>query len=446
MNGHHISDITKGTVRVRHGFTIVELLVVVVVVGILAAVTIVAYNGVQNSAAETALKSDLQTAAATLALDIRREGMYPSSASAADGGKGLAASNDATYEYSSVNDGKAYCLTMTSNRSGIPPYSISSDGAKVQKGVCAGHVEPDTAGNAGIAWEQGSLPAASWRSIAFGNGMFVAAIDGPANSPSVARVSSDGLSWSSPITIGNALTAGTKIVATNGHFMTVFNTGQVLSAVSAGGTTWQHTTPVPSMYSYQMIDATYGDGKYIGVRSTPPTVNTSVQTSTNGVNWTTVSTSVPWSSWSSVAYGAGRFVAVAQSGTPNIMTSEDGTTWTARAAPEANFWRSVTYANGLFVAVASSGTNRVMTSPDGITWTARAAVQANSWTSVAYGNGKFVAVASDGTDRVMTSPDGITWTARTAAQASSWSAVTYGNKCFVAVASSGAGQVMRSCD
>ncbi|KSV67285.1 hypothetical protein N182_34195 [Sinorhizobium sp. GL2] len=45
------------------------------------------------------------------------------------------------------------------------------------------------------------------------------------------------------------------------------------------------------------------------------------------------------------------------------MTSPDGITWTARAAPVANIWYSVTYGNGLFVAVAGTGTNRIMTLP-----------------------------------------------------------------------------------
>jgi len=41
----------------QQGFTIVELLIVIVVIGILAAITIVAYNGVQNRAKTTALQS-----------------------------------------------------------------------------------------------------------------------------------------------------------------------------------------------------------------------------------------------------------------------------------------------------------------------------------------------------------------------------------------------------
>ncbi|MDB5187274.1 MAG: exported protein of unknown function [Candidatus Saccharibacteria bacterium] len=41
------------------GFTIVELLIVIVVIGILAAITIVAYNGVQNKARTTQYQTDV---------------------------------------------------------------------------------------------------------------------------------------------------------------------------------------------------------------------------------------------------------------------------------------------------------------------------------------------------------------------------------------------------
>jgi prepilin-type N-terminal cleavage/methylation domain-containing protein len=45
---------------VRHkGFTIVELLIVIVVIGILAAITMVAYNGIQTRAKDSQRKSDI---------------------------------------------------------------------------------------------------------------------------------------------------------------------------------------------------------------------------------------------------------------------------------------------------------------------------------------------------------------------------------------------------
>lgn len=50
------------------GFTIVELLIVIVVIGILAAITIVAYNGIQQRARDTQRKSDITTMAKALEL------------------------------------------------------------------------------------------------------------------------------------------------------------------------------------------------------------------------------------------------------------------------------------------------------------------------------------------------------------------------------------------
>ena len=50
----------------RRGFTLVELLIVVVVIAILAAITVVAYRGVASNAQPAALKADLAQAASGL--------------------------------------------------------------------------------------------------------------------------------------------------------------------------------------------------------------------------------------------------------------------------------------------------------------------------------------------------------------------------------------------
>lgn len=45
--------------KLRSGFTIVELLIVIVVIGILAALVVVTYNGIQQKARDTERKTDL---------------------------------------------------------------------------------------------------------------------------------------------------------------------------------------------------------------------------------------------------------------------------------------------------------------------------------------------------------------------------------------------------
>jgi prepilin-type N-terminal cleavage/methylation domain-containing protein len=64
----------------RHkGFTIVELLIVIVVIAILAAISVVAYNGFQQRAIATILQQDLRSVSTTLELARAADGAFPAS-------------------------------------------------------------------------------------------------------------------------------------------------------------------------------------------------------------------------------------------------------------------------------------------------------------------------------------------------------------------------------
>lgn len=64
--------------KTKPAFTIVELLIVIVVIGILAAIVIVAYNGVQNRAYISAINADLSQVNKAVNAYHAINGTYPS--------------------------------------------------------------------------------------------------------------------------------------------------------------------------------------------------------------------------------------------------------------------------------------------------------------------------------------------------------------------------------
>ena len=96
------------------GFTLIELLVVVIIIGILAAIAIPVYIGVQNNAKNSATQSDLANAKIAVVAYYSDKGSYPPA---------ITSANLSTYGYSgtAVTDNSsvaavitAFCLTATS--------------------------------------------------------------------------------------------------------------------------------------------------------------------------------------------------------------------------------------------------------------------------------------------------------------------------------------------
>jgi len=81
----------------KQAFTIVELLVVIVVVGILAAITIVSYTGINSKAIAASLQSDLNGASKNLKLYYVEHGSYPTGLDASNCPTGSDPSPDPKY-------------------------------------------------------------------------------------------------------------------------------------------------------------------------------------------------------------------------------------------------------------------------------------------------------------------------------------------------------------
>jgi prepilin-type N-terminal cleavage/methylation domain-containing protein len=128
------------------GFTIVELIVIIAVIGVLAAIIIIAYATVQDQAKSKVLVSDLSTALKQLTIDQGRNGGYPATLAAGNRGRGIVASPGTTYSYT-YNNGtnpQTLCLSATN---GTQVYSVTQN-TEPAPGGCTNLALNKTAPNA----------------------------------------------------------------------------------------------------------------------------------------------------------------------------------------------------------------------------------------------------------------------------------------------------------
>ena len=131
------------------GFTLIELLVVVIIIGILAAIAIPIYIGVQNNAKDSGVKSDITNAKIAVVAYYTEKNAYPTDLTTAnlDAKYGYTAPTASTGNYgtipaltTSTTVTGAFCIAgtsttgkklATSESSGVAPGTCSSAGAFV---------------------------------------------------------------------------------------------------------------------------------------------------------------------------------------------------------------------------------------------------------------------------------------------------------------------------
>ena len=158
-------------------------------------------------------------------------------------------------------------------------------------------------------------------------------------------------------------------------------------------------------------------------------------------NWTTVNTGGTNTTWVGLAYGAGKWIALAEDGT-TVISTDNGVTWNTGAAvtpssPEV--YSDLAFGNNCWIATMNQS-DRVAHSDNGTTWTDAQLVgdSGRENYTIGYTQGLFLVVSSTGT--TLSSSNGASWTVREATGnlTSIAGGIRNGLPAFVGVAQAGA--------
>lgn len=119
------------------GFTIVELLIVVVVIAILAAITIVAYTGIQNRAKDSAQRTAVSQAGKKLATAaVQNNDQYPADKAAFLVQTSLSESASLEYTYIPTDSLKDFCVSGVNPANSASAIAVSSAALTPSPGTC----------------------------------------------------------------------------------------------------------------------------------------------------------------------------------------------------------------------------------------------------------------------------------------------------------------------
>ena len=130
---------------------------------------------------------------------------------------------------------------------------------------------------------------------------------------------------------------------------------------------FSHLSPIPGILILNNLSAWSDDlGIYCSI-ATDETFSTKSIISSDGINWTITPGTIASTDYSSMVWGAGKFVLLEKYGN-NVLVSPDGTTWTTYSNITSNEWSGLIWVSELNLFVATGQNDTVMTSSDGIHW------------------------------------------------------------------------------
>ena len=417
------------------GFTIVELLIVIIVIGILVAISIVAYNGVQKNAIDKAVISDIDGASGEVArYGTKNQGVYgPAvawySPSGANGNISFTQTQGNVIDV--VADASNYCVRAY-NTSALSFNTLVTAAKKESNpGVCALIPPSSTAQTASPTATPNWTTFTQRTGAGFKDWLGVASSsDG---SKLVAIPYSDYISTSTDF--GVTWTVQTSSTQQNWTGVSSSSDGTKLAASSFGnlytsadsGVTWVQRTAAGSNYWGTIASSADGQTIYAGYSGISKSTDA-------GVTWSDVP-SAPFASsgWSSMAVSPDGSKVSAINSNPQLiwLSTNAGSSWTALTRPPISgmVWLTQVGFSNLSSLFASSYGNlggAVYTSNDsGISWKQRMPVF-----TVANGScSGVVTSSSDGSrlmlginnDSVSMSKDsGVTWVQQPTTGAGCW--------------------------